>query len=154
MPGPQASHDQGARNLRFAVAGYAGLARCRRSLNCSIFTCPSGNTARISSFPPMAAIMLPSVLTYMSVRRSSLEIADWFTLRTAANCAWVKIRDCGYLRDVNERPPPRDVPLCKVDGRTKYRRARRRNAEFWQCPKHPRECPQKRSFRETRTNPS
>lgn len=65
----------------------------------------------------------------------------WDHQAMKVGCVDYKNKDCGYLRDVNERPPLRDVPLCKVDGRTKYRRARRRNAEIWQCPKHPRECP-------------
>lgn len=49
--------------------------------------------------------------------------------------------DCrGYLRNIDERPPFRDVPRCEVDGRTKFRRVRRGRGEIWQCPKHPREC--------------
>lgn len=50
--------------------------------------------------------------------------------------------DCeGYLRNINERPPYIQGPVCKVDGRTKYRRVRRGRGEVWQCPKHPRDCP-------------
>jgi len=49
--------------------------------------------------------------------------------------------DCqGYLRDIDERPPFKHVPVCQIDGRTKYRRVRRGRGEIWQCPKHPREC--------------
>ncbi|MEK6409183.1 MAG: phospholipase D-like domain-containing protein [Acidobacteriota bacterium] len=49
--------------------------------------------------------------------------------------------DCkGYLRNVDERPPLRYKPLCKVDGRTKYRRVKRGKGEVWRCPKHTREC--------------
>ena len=49
--------------------------------------------------------------------------------------------DCqGYLRDIDERPPFKEVPVCKMDGRTKYRRVRRGRGEIWQCPKHPKEC--------------
>jgi len=50
--------------------------------------------------------------------------------------------DCdGYLRNIDERPPFKAAPVCKVDCRTKYRRVRRGRGEIWQCPKHPRECP-------------
>ncbi len=49
--------------------------------------------------------------------------------------------DCpGYLRDIDERPPFKQVPVCQMDGRTKYRRVRRGRGEIWQCPKHPKEC--------------
>jgi len=47
----------------------------------------------------------------------------------------------GYLRDIDERPPFKKVPICQVDGRTKYCRVRRGRGEIWQCPKHPKECP-------------
>ena len=47
----------------------------------------------------------------------------------------------GYLRNIDERPPFKNVPICQVDGRTKYRRVRRRKSEIWECPKHPKECP-------------
>lgn len=47
----------------------------------------------------------------------------------------------GYLRDIDERPPFKKVPVCQVDGRTKYRRVRRGRGEIWQCPKHAKECP-------------
>jgi superfamily I DNA and/or RNA helicase len=50
--------------------------------------------------------------------------------------------DCqGYLRNIDERPPFRQAPVCIVDGRTKYRRVRRGRGEIWQCPKHPKACP-------------
>ena len=45
-----------------------------------------------------------------------------------------------YLRNIDERPPFREVPRCQVDGRTKYRRVRRGRGEVWLCPKHPSEC--------------
>lgn len=45
-----------------------------------------------------------------------------------------------YLRDIDERPPFKQVPVCQVDGRTKYRRVRRGRGEIWQCPKHPKDC--------------
>jgi len=49
--------------------------------------------------------------------------------------------DCqGYLRDIDERPPFKQLPVCQVDGRTKYRRVRRGRGEIWQCPKHPKQC--------------
>jgi hypothetical protein len=47
----------------------------------------------------------------------------------------------GYLRNIDERPSFKNAPVCKADGRTKYRRVRRGRGEVWQCPKHPRECP-------------
>ncbi|MEW6616077.1 MAG: AAA domain-containing protein [Thermodesulfobacteriota bacterium] len=47
----------------------------------------------------------------------------------------------GYLRDIDERPPFKKVPICQVDGRTKYRRVSRGRGEIWQCPKHVKECP-------------
>ena len=46
----------------------------------------------------------------------------------------------GYLRDIDERPPFRNPPLCQVDGRTRYRIVKRGRGKIWQCPKHPREC--------------
>ena len=46
----------------------------------------------------------------------------------------------GYLRNVDERPPFKKVPVCQVDNRTKYRRVRRGRGEIWQCPKHPKQC--------------
>jgi len=50
--------------------------------------------------------------------------------------------DCqGYLRNIDERPPFKQVPVCSIDGRTKYRRVRRGRGEIWQCPKHPKTCP-------------
>lgn len=50
--------------------------------------------------------------------------------------------DCeGYLRNIDERPPFKAAPVCKVDHRTKYRRVHRGKGEVWQCPKHPRDCP-------------
>src|SRR5262245_34824691 len=55
-------------------------------------TSPSGNTARISSCPPMASMKCRSVLTYISVRRSSLEIADCWTPRMVDRCSWVNAR--------------------------------------------------------------
>ncbi|MGH8503259.1 MAG: AAA domain-containing protein [Gammaproteobacteria bacterium] len=50
--------------------------------------------------------------------------------------------DCQrYLRNIDERPPFKEIPRCKVDGCTKYRRVRRGKGEVWQCPKHPKQCP-------------
>jgi hypothetical protein len=50
--------------------------------------------------------------------------------------------DCqGYLRDIDERPPFGQAPVCPIDGQTKYRRVRRGRGEVWQCPKHPKTCP-------------
>lgn len=46
----------------------------------------------------------------------------------------------GYLRNIDERPPFKKVPICQVDNRTKYRRLRRGRGEIWQCPKHPKQC--------------
>lgn len=46
----------------------------------------------------------------------------------------------GYLRDIDERPPFRKVPLCQVDGRTSYRVVQRGRSKVWQCPKHPKDC--------------
>lgn len=46
-----------------------------------------------------------------------------------------------YLRNIDERPPYREPPRCRVDGRTNYRRVRWGRGERWQCPKHPRGCP-------------
>lgn len=51
---------------------------------------------------------------------------------------------CKYLRDIDERAPFRELPRCKIDGRTKYRRIRRGRGEIWQCPKHPKGCPTER----------
>jgi hypothetical protein len=47
----------------------------------------------------------------------------------------------GYLRDINERAPFKEIPKCAQDERTKYRRVPRGRGELWQCPKHPRDCP-------------
>lgn len=50
--------------------------------------------------------------------------------------------DCeGYLRNIDERAPFKNAPVCKVDHRTKYRRVRRGRGDVLQCPKHPRDCP-------------
>jgi hypothetical protein len=46
----------------------------------------------------------------------------------------------GYLRDVDERPPFKKIPVCQVDHRTKYRIVRRGKGKIWQCPKHPKDC--------------
>lgn len=50
----------------------------------------------------------------------------------------------GYLRDINERAPFKEIPKCPQDGRTKYRRVRRGRGEIWECPKHPRDCPREK----------
>lgn len=48
----------------------------------------------------------------------------------------------GYLRNIDERPPYKEAPVCRVDGHAKYRRVPRGRGEVWQCPKHPRrDCP-------------
>jgi hypothetical protein len=47
----------------------------------------------------------------------------------------------GYLRNVDERPPFKKIPVCQVDNRTKYRIVRRGRGKIWQCPKHPKDCP-------------
>ncbi|MCX5827119.1 MAG: AAA domain-containing protein [Deltaproteobacteria bacterium] len=46
----------------------------------------------------------------------------------------------GYLRNIDERPPFREPPVCQVDQRTRYRVVRRGRGSIWQCPKHPRDC--------------
>lgn len=46
----------------------------------------------------------------------------------------------GYLRDIDERAPFREPPVCQVDGRTRYRVVQRGRGRIWQCPKHPRDC--------------
>src|SRR5215218_5888615 len=55
-------------------------------------TSPSGNTARISSCPPIASMKWRRVLTYMSARRSSLEMADCLTPKMVDRCSWVSAR--------------------------------------------------------------
>ena len=45
-----------------------------------------------------------------------------------------------YLRNIDERPSFKTVPICKTDNKTKYRRVPRGRGEIWQCPKHPKEC--------------
>ena len=62
----------------------------------------------------------------------------WDFQAMKVGCANSECRN--YLRNIDERPPFMDVPLCQVDGRTRYRRVRRGRGEIWQCPKHPREC--------------
>lgn len=53
--------------------------------------------------------------------------------------------DCQkYLRNVDERSPFREAPLCAVDGRTRSRRVKRGKGEIWQCPKHPKSCPREK----------
>lgn len=53
--------------------------------------------------------------------------------------------DCKkYLRNIDERPPFREPPRCKIDGQTKYRQVKRGKGRIWQCPKHPRECPKEK----------
>ena len=65
----------------------------------------------------------------------------WDFQAMKVGCADYKKTGCKYLRDVNERPPLKEVPICQVDGKTKYRRIRRGRGEAWQCPKHPKKCP-------------
>src|ERR1035441_7700653 len=73
--------------------------RCRSSLsiywsrlNCVMRTEPSGKIARISNWPPMASMNLPSVPIYMSVRRSILETLACLICSKAARCSWVRFR--------------------------------------------------------------
>lgn len=66
----------------------------------------------------------------------------WDFQAMKVGCANSECRN--YLRNIDERPPLRDVPLCQVDGRTRYRRVRRGRGEIWQCPKHPKECEAKK----------
>ncbi len=49
-----------------------------------------------------------------------------------------------YLRNIDERPPFKEPPRCKIDGQTKYRLVKRGKGRIWQCPKHPRECPKEK----------
>jgi hypothetical protein len=49
-----------------------------------------------------------------------------------------------YLRNVDERPPFREVPVCSIDGRTRCRRVKRGKGEVWECPKHPKTCPREK----------
>jgi hypothetical protein len=47
-----------------------------------------------------------------------------------------------YLRPLDERLPLSAIPLCSIDGKTKYRLAQRGKGKVWKCPKHPSKCPQ------------
>jgi predicted nuclease with TOPRIM domain len=66
----------------------------------------------------------------------------FFDIRQPMKIGCVRYQEtgCNYLRDIDERPPYITPPRCQKDGRTKYRRVRRGRGEFWQCPKHPKEC--------------
>jgi len=55
-------------------------------------------------------------------------------------CAHEQQPDCNYLVDIDQRSPFVDIPQCKIDHQTRYRRVRRGRGESWECPKHPREC--------------
>ena len=55
-------------------------------------------------------------------------------------CANYQRTGCGYLVDINQRPPFLEPPRCSVDQRTKYRRVKRGRGEAWECPKHPKQC--------------
>lgn len=45
-----------------------------------------------------------------------------------------------YIRNIDERAPFQTVPVCCIDGRTKYRRVQMQRYARWECPKHPKEC--------------
>ena len=63
--------------------------------------------------------------------------AGWDTQAMKVGCT---NKNCeGYLRNIDERAPFVNAPVCKEDGCTKYRRVRRGRSEVWQCPKHPQE---------------
>lgn len=48
--------------------------------------------------------------------------------------------DCKkYLRNIDERLPFNNIPVCEIDGRTQYRRVVRGRRDVWECPVHPRE---------------
>ncbi|MDD4051433.1 MAG: AAA domain-containing protein [candidate division Zixibacteria bacterium] len=64
----------------------------------------------------------------------------WDKQPIKVGCADYKDTGCKYLVDIDQRPPFIEPPLCNVDGRTKYRRVKRRRGEVWECPKHPRDC--------------
>ena len=50
--------------------------------------------------------------------------------------------DCeGYLRNIDERAPFKDAPVCKVDGRTKYRRVHRVEGRSLAMPEAPKRLP-------------
>jgi hypothetical protein len=64
----------------------------------------------------------------------------WDKQTVKIGCVNHRTTKCNYLRNVDERPPFIDVPRCKVDKRTKFRKSKRGKGEVWQCPKHPRQC--------------
>ncbi len=72
------------------------------------------------------------------------ENGPWDHQALKVGCVNYQSTKCQYLRDVNERPPFLEPPRCPVDGRTKYRRARRRTREVWECRKHPQTCPREK----------
>jgi len=68
---------------------------------------------------------------------------NWDTQAMKVGCANPNCQK--YLRNVDERSPFREAPVCSVDGRTKLRRVRRGRGEVWECPKHPKTCPREKA---------
>jgi hypothetical protein len=67
-------------------------------------------------------------------------MSQWDKQPMKIGCANYQSTRCKYLVDIDQRPPFTQPPLCGVDGRTKYRRVKRGRAEWWECPKHPKNC--------------
>jgi len=47
----------------------------------------------------------------------------------------------GYLRPIDERPPLKQIPVCSIDSKTKYRLVKSGKGQKWVCPKHSSKCP-------------
>ncbi len=69
---------------------------------------------------------------------NTLKQARWDLQPLKIGCTNGKCK--GYLRDITERPPFERIPVCSKDNKTKCRRVTFRRAEYWECPKHPKEC--------------
>lgn len=67
-------------------------------------------------------------------------MAPWDKQPMKLACVEYQDTGCRYAVGIDERPPFLEPPRCEKDGRTKYRRVKRRRGEVWECPKHPKEC--------------
>lgn len=68
------------------------------------------------------------------------KMVPWDKQPLKIGCAEYKECGCGYLADIDERPPFLEAPVCRIDQRTKYRRRKAGRGEVWECPKHPKTC--------------
>lgn len=68
------------------------------------------------------------------------ELRKWDKQPMKIGCADYQRKGCKYLVNIDERAPFTEPPRCGSDGRTKYRLVNRKKSEWWECPKHPKQC--------------